>query len=409
MATLRERAAAVKADMHAIVDRAKAESRDLFTYEAADIEAKADDYNGLIDQAEASEKAQATTAGLAASTPEPEAVKGEPVGGSLASRFVKSEPFQGFRKTHPTGIGAGTPLRVEVKGVGSVRELGIGKKADITTETGQWVGYGREEGYRNNLPVDEPLTFLELITVGSTDVAYSEYAAVVAETNNAAIVPEGELKPLSDLSTDTFDSKAYTYADGFVVTNQTLADDGALVAFMESRIKQHVRGVSEQQLFNGAGGATETTGILNPSGTLDQASDEDAVVTISRALEKFTTANGNASPQAIVMNPADVWNLRLLKDANGNYLLGNPLQQGPIPTPWGVPLVASNKLDAGTALVGRFDSVHYLELEPLSVLAFNQHEDFAQRNKAYVRAESRGRQLFYAPREVVVATIADEG
>src|SRR5680860_173176 len=102
------------------------------------------------------------------------------------------------------------------------------------------------------------------------------------------------------------------------------------------------------------------------------------------------------------MNPTDIWNLRLLKDANGNYLLGNPLQQGVVPTPWGVPLVPSNKLAPTAALVGRFDSVQYLELEPLNVVAFNQHENFAQLNKSYVRAESRGRQLFYMPREVVV-------
>ena len=37
--------------------------------------------------------------------------------------------------------------------------------------------------------------------------------------------------------------------------------------------------------------------------------------------------------------------------------------------------------------------------------AFNQHKDYAQRNMTYVRAESRGRQLFYAPREVVIADL----
>ena len=43
-----------------------------------------------------------------------------------------------------------------------------------------------------------------------------------------------------NVSTDKADAKAYTYADGFTVTNQTLADDGALVAFMEGRIRFHV-------------------------------------------------------------------------------------------------------------------------------------------------------------------------
>src|SRR5690625_258810 len=403
---LREQAAQLKADMQAVVDRAKAESRDLTDDEAADIEAKASEYEALVERAEKAEKAQRVVADLAsapAEAPEPDAVKGR----TVAERFVKSDPFERFRKANPRGVTAGTPVDIQVRGVGSVKDLGIGKK-ELTTETGQWVGHGREPGYRNDLPVDEPLTFLDLITVGTTDVAFSEYARIVAETDNAAIVPEGELKPLSEIETSDGESRAYTYADGFVVTNQTLADDGALVTFMESRIRRHVRGVIEDKILNGTG-TGEPEGILNTTGTLAQAFDEDVVTTIARALELFDEHNGNTSVQAIVMNPRDVWNLRLLKDTNGNPLLGNPLQQGVTPTPFGVPLVSSTRITQGQSLIGRFDSMNYLELEPLNVLAFNQHEDFARRNKVYVRAESRGRQVFYAPREVVVASLAPAG
>ena len=106
------------------------------------------------------------------------------------------------------------------------------------------------------------------------------------------------------------------------------------------------------------------------------------------------------------MNPADAWKLSLTKEAGVGYLLGNPLQQGLNPTPFGVRLVKSNRVAAGTALVGNVSSVQFLEREPLSVVAFNQHRDYAQRNMSYVRAELRGMQLVYAPREIVVATIA---
>lgn len=412
---LKAQMAALKAAMQKTVDTAKAEERDLTPEEASDIESKAAEYKELGERLEKAQKASALVSGLAdAPTDAPEGEAG-PEGGeksaTVSERFVKSEAFQGFRKAHPTGLGTGTPVRIEAKGMGSVRDLGIGgRKADLTTATGQFVGAGREAGYRNNLAVDEPLTFLDLITVGTTNMAYSEYAAVIAETNNAAVVAEGAIKPLSDLTTDDFSSKAYTYADGFVVTNQTLADDGALVAFMEGRIRRHVRGVIEQKLFNGTGGGTEPLGIMNTTGTLAQAFDTDVITTLARAIEKFQTANGEVDLQAIVMRPSDIWSLRLLREggATGAYLLGNPLQQGSTPSPFGVPIVASNKVAAGTALVGRFDSVQYLELEPLNVLAFNQHEDFARRNKVYVRAESRGRQVFYAPREVVVADLAAE-
>ena len=402
------RAAALKAAQDTIA-LAKSEERDLTEVEQTEVEAKFAEIEELDKKIEAAEKSDSLVSRLT-SIKEPAPVEapgeqGKDAPHGVGDAFVKSGAFKAFRESHPSGVGSGTNIRIEAKGIGSVRDLGIGQKADITTSTGQIVP-AREPGYRNALAVDEPLTFLDLVTTGSTNVAYSEYAQVIAETNNAAVVLEGALKPLSDVTTNTAESKAFTYADGFVVTNQTLADDGALVAFMDSRIRQHVRGVIEQKLFNGTGAGTQPVGIMNTTGTLVQAFSVDAITTLARALEKFQANNGNADAQAIVMHPTDIWNLRLLKDANGNYLLGNPLQQGVIPTPFGVPLVPSNKLTPTAALVGRFDSVHYLELEPLNVVAFNQHENFAQLNKSYVRAESRGRQLFYMPREVVVADLS---
>lgn len=402
------RAAALKAAQDTIA-LAKSEERDLTEVEQTEVEAKFAEIEELDEKIEAAEKSASLVSRLT-SIKEPAPVEapgeqGKDAPHGVGDAFVKSGAFKAFREAHPSGAGSGTNIRIEAKGIGSVRDLGIGQKADITTSTGQ-IAPAREPGYRNALAVDEPLTFLDLVTVGNTNVAYSEYAQVIAETNNAAVVLEGALKPLSDVTTAIAESKAFTYADGFIVTNQTLADDGALVAFMDSRIRQHVRGVIEQKLFNGTGAGTEPAGIMSTSGTLVQVFDTDAITTLARALETFQANNGNADAQAIVMNPTDIWDLRLLKDANGNYLLGNPLQQGVIPTPFGVPLVPSNKLTPTTALVGRFDSVHYLELEPLNVVAFNQHENFAQLNKSYVRAESRGRQLFYMPREVVVADLS---
>ncbi len=410
-----QRSAALKA-ANVIVDAAKADgNRDLTPEEVTEVEAKSAEIKALDVKIEASAKSASLIAGLKASQVEaPEGglpatggVKAAP--GGIGGAFIASPGFKAFRASNPFGAGSGSPIRIEAKGLGGLNELGIGSKAVPTNTIVSSTGVPtieREPGYYSALPADAPLTFLDLITTGSTNQAYSEYAQIVSENDRAAIVLEGELKPISDLVTEKQESKAYTYADGFNITNQTLADDGALAAFMESRIRRHVRGVVEAKLFNGTGAGTEPTGILNTTGTLAQAFDEDIVVTIARALEQFQTSNGDSDPQAIVMNPADIWSLRLLKGTDGHYLLGNPLQQGPIPTPWGVPLVSSSKVAAGTALVGRFDSVHFLELEALNVLAFNQHLDFAQRNMVYVRAELRGRQLFYAPREVVVATIA---
>lgn len=318
---------------------------------------------------------------------------------SLGESFVSSDAFKAFRKAHAGGVGEGTPVRIEAKGIGDRGDF-FGTKATITTATGQ-VPPVRQPGYRSLLEPDLGTTLLDLISTGTTEASVIEYAQVIAETNGAGIVPEGDLKPLSDVTTALKDAKAYTYADGFDVTNQVLADDGALAAFMDSRIRTHVRDKVEDILLNGAGTATEPAGILATTGVQQQVFDTDVLTTLARSLEK---AQKYTAPQAIVMHPTDAWNLRLLKNSNGDFYAGGPFSAAPF-MPWGVPLALSYRITQGTALVGNFRSINFLEREPLNVLAFNQHKDYAQRNMVYVRAELRGMQLFYAPREVVVADL----
>lgn len=402
------RAAALKAAQD-IVAKAKAEDRDLTAEEIADVEAKQAEIKDLDEKIERAEKSATLVASLASATsgdedPEPQP-GGEQKSSSIADRFIKSDAFAAFRKSNPEGStpGRGTPIHIEAKGLAGIDEL-VGKKA-LTTETGQFVSEQRLPGYRSEI-LDEPLAFLDLITTGSTNASFIEYARIVSETDRAAIVPEGEPKPLSEIETEKADAKAHVYADGFDVTNQTLADDGALVSYMESRIRFHVLNKVVDVLLNGEGTTDEPAGLMHITGVQEQEFDESALVTLARAIEKVQAVQ--APVQAIVLNPSDAWTIRLATDGNDRFYAGGPFSAAPF-TPWGVRVVESNRVAQGTALVGNFSQIQWLQREALSVLAFNQHKDYAQRNMSYVRAELRGLQLFYAPREIVVASIAASG
>lgn len=401
---LKTQRAAVLDAANIIVEAAKAAERDLTPEEVADVEAKTAEIKALDEKIAAATKSQATIAALAG-TPrdEDEGRDDAPVKGGIGARFVKSAGFQEFRKAHPSGVDGGTPVSIKAAGLGGLAELGF--KATLETVTGQ-PRTDRQPGYQDTLVYDKP-SILDLITTGSTTSTSLEYAQITAETDNAAIVAEGQLKPLSDLSTGIADAKVFTYADGFDATNQFLADEPALAAFMDGAVRRHLRSLIEEKILNGAGTAGDPRGILNTSGVQAQAFATDVVTTIAASLEKLAAVN--AEPQAIVVNPADAWALRLLKDADGRFLSGGPFGAGLVSTLWGVPIVESRRVAAGTALVGNFRTVNFLEREPLSVLLFNQHKDYAQRNMVYVRAELRGMQLIYSPRELVVATIAGGG
>ncbi|MCW2957125.1 MAG: phage major capsid protein [Thermoleophilia bacterium] len=411
MPTWREKAEEARKSALALVEQVKAEGRDLNDDEMKKAEELHAQYTEAKAQAERSEKAASLVAGLAgAPTEAPEGVDVERGAGSsegqksaLGWRIVQSDAFKSFRKAHPTGTDGGTPVRVEVKNVGDLSDIGM--KATLDTTFGQ-ARPTALPGYQNYLPAASNIapTLLDLITVGQTDSATLEYRQVVAETNSAAIVAEGALKPLSDITTDAADAKVFTYADGFDATNQFLADEPALATFMDGAVRQHLRMLIEDRLLNGPGGASAPTGILATTGVQAQAFTTDVLTTLANALQKVDDVNGEA--QAIVLHPSKAWALRLLKDADGRYLSGGPFSDSTFTSLWGVPVVMSRRVATNTALVGNFRTVNFLQREPLSVLAFNQHKDYAQRNMVYVRAELRAMQLIYSPREIVVATLA---
>lgn len=323
--------------------------------------------------------------------------------GNIAERFIKSPGFQEFRKSHPTGVdGSETPFRIEARGLADGSEV-LAKSAPLTTQSGFFATNPTvQPGYRSQL-VDEPLTFLDLITTGTATSPYLKYATIVAETDGSAIVPEGQLKPLSDITTGTANAHAFTYADGFDVTNQLLADDGALAAFMEGRLRYHLQNRVIDKVINGTGVGEDPAGIMHTTGTQAQQFDTDVYHTVAGALQKLEQVQAN--PQAIVVNPADAWAIALDQDKNGNFRAGGPFNAGQASTLWGVPLVTTNRLPKGTALIGDFKQINFLTLEGLSVVAFNQHKDYAQRNMVYVRAELRGLQLIYSPRDIIVTTL----
>lgn len=396
--TMKDQRAALVKEAQEMLAKASNEGREFPTDdEATRLETIEVEVKSLGEKIADADRFQAMVKGFADSDPAP--VDEQPAG-SIAERFVKSASFKQFRSEHPSGVGGNTPINIKASGLGGLADLGIGVKATIDSTIGQ-PSPTRLPGYRSQL-LDDPFTFLSLVTTGTTASSWIEYAQIVSETDNAAIVAEGALKPLSDVATVKAEAKAHTYADGFDVTNQTLADDGALVAFMDQRIRYHVQNKVEDVLINGDV-AANVKGILNTTGVQAQAFDTDVITTLAGALAKVEAVQ--ATPQAIVMNPADAWKLSLTKEAGVGYLMGNPLGQGLNPTPFGVRLIKSNRVAAGTALVGDFSGVQFLLREALNVLVFNQHKDYAQRNMSYVRAELRGLQFIYSPRDIVVADL----
>jgi hypothetical protein len=108
------------------------------------------------------------------------------------------------------------------------------------------------------------------------------------------------------------------------------------------------------------------------------------------------------------MAPEDDEAWDLMQDANDRFFGQGPFGQGPS-TSWGRARALSERLTPGTVILGDWRQVALLDVEGLSILAFNQHKDYAQRNLVYVRAELRAEQVIWKPNRLIVVKPAGGG
>jgi HK97 family phage major capsid protein len=413
---LKAKLAALQKELLDIKKAAAEEGREFTDDEMATIESKAAEAAELkarIERVEASEKSLAELVELgksdASAEDNPDSFDQVPLG----KRFVKSDAYESFKTKHPSGVGAGTPIKIDSARIGSMKDFFANRrtaKALITT------GTAHVQNIRMPMvdQVDRPrLTLLDLISRGETAGNF-EYLQVTAASNNADVVPEATavdddaaLKPVSDLTTELADAKVFTYADGFDVTNSLLSDAPALATFMETQLEYNLDSVIEGYLLNGTGLNGQPKGILHTSGVQSQSvattDPMDIVKAVRRAITKVTRLQGG-TVTGVLLSVEDDEEIDLMMDNQDRFYGQGPFGTGP-QTLWGRTRITSELLGAGEFIVGDFRQLALLDREGLAIQAFNQHKDYAQRNLTYVRAELRAAQVIWKPAHLVVGTV----
>lgn len=418
--TLREKLQALLKEAADLAAKAREEGREFTEDEVTrinELKSETDDLAVKVKAADDAQAAAAAMAGKAADRPKPKlsGVKDRQEDSDVATfggRFVKSGLYEEFRKSNPSGVGQGSPVDIGRVRVGSMKEWMASRKA---TAAPLQVALGNVAPIRMPMidQVDrDNLTILDLISRGETAGAF-EYLQVTGVTRNAAIVPDEILpgdagvKPTSTIQTTLADAKPYTYADGYDVTNSLLSDAPALATYMDNELEYSLDSVIEDKLLSGTGTGGEPTGIMNTTGvqSLTYTPGADAmaqVKAIRQAITKITTLPGG-NVTAVLMSPEDDEAWDLMQDANERFFGQGPFGQGPN-TSWGRTRALSQRLAPGTVILGDWRQVALLDREGLSVLAFNQHKDYAQRNLVYVRAELRAAQVIWKPNRLIVVS-----
>jgi len=259
-------------------------------------------------------------------------------------------------------------------------------------------------------PVVRRMTVRDLLTPGRTSQPSIQYPKETGYTNSAATVSEqtGPTKPQSEIKFDIVTTSVTTIAHWVLATRQILDDAPMLQSYIDGRLRYGLAYVEEAQLLNGGGTGTDLNGIYTQATAF--AAGTSVVVTPQKIdVIRYAMLQGALAelpPTGIVMNPIDWANIETLKDADGRYLIGNP--QGSIqPTLWGLPVVATQAMTAGTYLTGAFRlGAQIFDREDARVEVSTEDDQNFRKNLVTILAEERLALAVYRPEAFIKGTFS---
>lgn len=251
------------------------------------------------------------------------------------------------------------------------------------------------------LPNQQRLTIRDLLAGGKMGGNTLEYVQEAGFTNNAGVVVEGESKPESAITFEDKDAKAVVIAHWLKVTTQMLSDAPALESYINNRLRHGLDIKLENQILKGDGTSGNMEGLLTqatayapPAGVTGANMFDVLRYAMLQVVLADDYANGH------VLNPIDWAIMETTKDENGRYLIGDP-QSKAVPTLWGLPVVQTQAMDAGSFLTGAFNTAaQYFERWGAAVQIGLQNDDFTK-NKRTILAETRGALAVYRPESLI--------
>lgn len=259
------------------------------------------------------------------------------------------------------------------------------------------------------------MTVRDLLNWGETNSNSVEYVRETGFTTNADVVSENPTSgaPKSEITFELDSANVATVSHYVHASKQVLADAGMLQAHIDGRLRYGLMLKEEAQLLKGSGVG------LNMNGLFTQASayaNPGVDVTNDTVIDRLRIAMlqvqlAEYSADGIVLNPIDWAGIELTKDSQGRYVFANPLGlAGPVL--WGLPVAATQAMDAGDFLTGAFRmGAQGWDRQDASVIVSTEDRDNLIKGMVTILAEERVALTVYRPESFVKGdfTIASSG
>jgi HK97 family phage major capsid protein len=332
---------------------------------------------GKISKAELDAEAQAHFAG-----------RGLTKSATIGGKFADTEQLQSVIK------GANSTGRVEIPTGSLIQAV----KADLSNTT-----YANQPNRADGLfgVARRKLSLIDLLPGLSVTTQTFEFVRLGAYTSNAGVqVAEGDAKGKSDIPGSVITANISTIAHYTKASLQVLSDAPALQQQVNNLLAYGVLDKLENELINGAGTAGKISGLLTQATAATTLATDNADK-IGQAKTQLESAGW--MPGMIILNPADWFAIMSERSADG-YVLGSPRDPAPAAL-WGVPVVTSPSLAAGTALVLDPQQTSLLERQSITLAASREDGANFTTNMVTILAELRAGLAVFAPDAVLKVTL----
>ena len=235
-----------------------------------------------------------------------------------------------------------------------------------------------------------PLTIREALTSVPVQSNMVDSLRELLNTNNAAETAQTSAKPESVLTFEAYNVPITTVAHFIKISNQLMADAPAVMAYIDTRLRDGLAQRIDKQLLIGNGTAPNLSGLTDAGNfTAYTPTAGDLLVDAINRAKYAMWATGNV-PDAVIINPADWGAMERKREGAGTgaYLYGMPGVAAGM-NPFGVRIILSNNMPAGKFLISALRASTMLYTRQGTTVEMGFVNDDFTKNLITIRAEER--------------------
>lgn len=235
-----------------------------------------------------------------------------------------------------------------------------------------------------------PLTIRDVLPVVPVNSNLVNSLRELLWTNNAAETTQAAAKPESILTFEAYDVPITTIAHFIKISNQLMADAPAVMAYIDTRLRDGLAQRVDKQLLIGNGTTPNLSGLTDAGNfTAYTPTAADLLVDAINRAKYAMWATGNI-PDTAIINPADWGTMERKREGagTGQYLYGAPGMAAGM-NPFGVRIVLSNNMPVGKFVIASLRSSTMLYARQGATIEMGFVNDDFTKNLITIRAEER--------------------